>query len=97
MRYTFQLEKRSAKGGRMNRIQLREALFRMEPIRNIVGFGDRLAFHIIVNKGDVLGALGPVEVPAEGMTGNDPDFESSAGVSDGRRTWLRRLLSALRA
>ena len=81
----------------MNKIQLREALFSMDPIRNIVGFGDKLAFHIVVTKGEILGALGPVKAPAASMAGNDPDFESSAGVPDGRRTWIRRLLSALRA
>jgi hypothetical protein len=69
----------------------------MEPIRNIVGFGDKLAFHIVVTKGDVLGALGPVRLPAAGMAVNDPDIESSAGVPGGNRTWIRRLLSALRA
>ena len=81
----------------MNKIQLREALFRMDPIKNIVGFGNKLAFHIVVTKGDILGALGPVRGPAAGAADNDPDFESSAGVPGGRRTWIRRLLFALRA
>lgn len=81
----------------MNKIQLREALFRMDPIRNIVGFSDKPAFHIVITRGRLFGVAGPVDTPEAGMTANDSDFETTASDPAGRRSWFRRLLSALKA
>ena len=81
----------------MNRIQLRESLFHVDPIRHIVGSGDKMAFHIVIAKGNMLGLMGPVEVP-EGNAGNDANFGNSAGALAGRRlSWIKRLISALTA
>lgn len=80
----------------MNRIQLRESLFHVDPIKHIVGSGDKRAFHIFIAKGNVLGLLGPVAVPKGNAPGNDASFGNSAGASARRRlSWIKRLISTL--
>ena len=55
-----------------------------------------MAFHIVIAKGNMLGLLGPVEVPEATAAGNDACFGISPD-SPARRgqSWLKRLLSAL--
>jgi hypothetical protein len=82
----------------MDRIQLRESFFHVDPIKHIVGSGDKRAYHIVITKGDILGLLGPVEVPVADATGNDADFGTSEDAPAWRRqSWIKRLLSALTA
>ena len=82
----------------MNRIQLRESLFHVDPIKHIVGAGDKRAFHIVIAKGDVLGLLGPVEAPEGNAAVNDAHFGNSADAPARRRpSWIKRLISALSA
>ena len=81
----------------MQDIQLLEAFFRVDPIKNIVGQGDRLAFHIVVTKGELVGTCGPLAgaVPIDAC--NEALFESATGAEKGRRkNWLQRLLIALK-
>jgi hypothetical protein len=80
----------------MDRIQLRESLFHVDPIKHIVGSGDKMAFHIVITKGNILGLMGPVEAPEATAAGNDASFGFSMD-SPARRgqSWLKRLLSAL--
>ena len=80
----------------MDRIQLRESLFHVDPIQHIVGSGDKMAFHIVIAKGNILGLLGPVEVPEATAAGNDANFGISAHAPLRHgQSWIKRLLSAL--
>jgi hypothetical protein len=81
----------------MNEIRLRHAFFRVEPIRNIVGQGDKLAYYIVVTKGATLARSSHAEVPVDTSAGNDSDYLSACGDADGgmRRSWLTRLLARL--
>jgi hypothetical protein len=82
----------------MSRIQLREFLFHVDPIKHIVGSGDKRAFHIFISKGNVLGLLGPVEAPEGNATVNDAHFGNSADAPTRRRpSWIKHLISALSA
>ena len=80
----------------MNEIRLREALFRVDPIKNIVGETNRMAFRIVVTKGETVGRFGPVAVAVPTGAGNDSSFETAPGAAERRRrSWLQRLLTAL--
>lgn len=82
----------------MSRLQLRESLFHVDPIKHIVGSGDKRAFHIFISKGNVLGLLGPVEAPEGNATVNDAHFGNSADAPARRRpSWIKHLISALAA
>ena len=79
----------------MNKTRLRQTYFRVDPIRSIVGVGEKIAYHISVTRGDTLGVLGPVAVPAHAPALNDAVFPDSAA---GRRrfSWLRRVFGAFK-
>lgn len=82
----------------MNEIRLRHASFRFEPIKSIVGQGDRLAYYIVVTRGETVGNSGTVPVAADAFIANDPRFEATD--HDGRRrgrSWLGRLLARLKS
>ena len=81
----------------MQEIRLREAFFSVVPIKNIVGQGDRLAFHIVVTVGELVGTCGPVADAVPNHAGNEATYESAPGAEEGRRkNWLQRLLIALK-
>jgi hypothetical protein len=81
----------------MKEIRLREALFRVDPIKNVVGETDRMAFRVVVTKGDTVGRFGPVAVAVPLYAGNDSPYETASGAVEGRRrSWLQRLRTALR-
>jgi hypothetical protein len=80
----------------MNKVFLRESLFHVDPIKHIVGSGNRTAFRIVITKGNILGLLGPVRVPEANATGNDANFRTSECAPARRRpSWIKRLLTAL--
>lgn len=77
----------------MNKTRLRQTYFRVNPIKNIVGVSEKLAYHISVTRGDTLGVLGPVAVPAHAPVLNDAVFLDCPDSVAGRRrfSWLWRL------
>jgi len=81
----------------MNKTRLRQTYFRVDPIKNIVGVGEKLAYHISITRGDTLGVLGPVTVPDHVPVLNDAVFPDCADSGAGRRrlSWLWRLFGAL--
>ena len=83
----------------MNEIRLRHAFFRVEPIKNIVGQGDKLAYYIVVTKGDTVGRSGTVSVTADTFIANDPGFEAAGSQAGNRRGrfWLGRLFAGWKA
>ena len=82
----------------MTEIRLREALFRVDPIKNIVGEGGSMAFHIVVTRGETIGSFGRVAAATPIHAGNDSLYEGAPGVPEGRRrSWLQRLLTALQS
>lgn len=82
----------------MQEIRLRDAFFRVDPIKNIVGQGDRMAFHIVVTRGELVGTCGPVAEPDPIHAGNEALYECEPGAPAGRvGTWLHRLLTVLKS
>lgn len=82
----------------MKEIRLREAWFRVDPMKNIVGENGRTVFYIVVSKGETIGRFGPVAVPVPIHAGNDSPYEIAPGTGEWRRrSWLQRLLTALRS
>lgn len=74
----------------MTEIRLRHAYFRVEPIKNIVGQGDKVAYYIVVTRGDTVGRFGAVPAAAGTSIINDARFDAA----DRRgRTWLGRLFA----
>ena len=82
----------------MNEIRLRHAYFRVDPIKNIVGQGDKLAYYIVVTRGDTVGRLQTVPVAANLSIANDSYFEATDRSGNRRgRSWLGRLFAARKA
>jgi hypothetical protein len=78
--------------------QIEQTIFRVEPLKNIVGVGDITAYQIVIHTGPALGFLGTVNVPAHAEICNDPVFtdEPAAGSAASRMgTWFRRSLATL--
>ncbi len=78
--------------------ELRQTVFQVEPLKNIVGIGDTAAFQIIVSPGPSLGSVGTVVIPAHAEICNEPRFapfsaEESAGTL--LTSWFRRALATL--
>lgn len=82
----------------MNNTRLRQTYFRVDPIRNIVGVGEKIAYHISITRGDTLGVLGPVAVPARAPAVNDAVFLDCPDIAAprGRFSWLRRVFAAFK-
>jgi len=79
----------------MNQIRLRHAYFRVDPIKNIVGQGDKLAYYIVVTRGDTVARLQTVPVAADTFVANDSCFEATDRSDNrGGRSWLRRLFAS---
>ena len=80
--------------------ELRQTVFQVEPLKNIVGIGDTAAFQIIISPGTTLGNIGTVVVPAHAEICNEPEFapfsaEESAGGP--LTAWFRRALATLKS
>jgi len=71
------------------KFQLRQTVFRVEQLQNIVGVGKATAYHIEVAHGSSLGTLGTVHGPYPSDPINEASFEPA------RSSWLRRALHAL--
>lgn len=79
--------------------QIEQTIFRVEPLKNIVGVGDITAYQIVIHTGPALGQLGCVSVPAHAEICNDPVFaDDRAGLSAASRmgAWFRRRLATLK-
>ena len=81
---------------------IRQTIFQVEQLKNIVGVGNTSAYQIIVTPGSNLGTLGVVTVPAHAEICNEPEFApNSANESRGRQaasqaaSWFRRALATL--
>ena len=77
---------------------IRQTVFQVQPMQNIVGVGNTAAFQIIASQGVTLGSLGNVSVPAQAEILNDTDFlrNSATGASRGKMaSWIRTALATL--
>jgi hypothetical protein len=75
---------------------VRQTIFQVEQLRNIVGVGNTTAYQIVVTPGATLGTLGIVTVPAHAEICNEPVFAlNSANESTGGlvASWFRRILA----
>lgn len=76
--------------------RIRQTIFEVEPLKNVVGVGNTTAYHIVVTPGATLGTLGIVTVPAYAEICNDPIFErnyANESSESNRLSWLRRALA----
>jgi hypothetical protein len=77
---------------------IRQTVFQVQPMKNIVGVGNTAAFQIIISPGATLGALGNVSVPAQAEILNDSDFVRNSAYGPGRgnvASWFRSALATL--
>lgn len=84
--------------GKMDR-HLSQTVFNVEPLKNIVGVGDIMAYQIVVSHGAALGTVGTVSVPAYADVCNDPVFaspQSDGAVARHPLSWIRRTFAALK-
>jgi hypothetical protein len=87
-----------AKGVVKMQSTIRQTIFQVEQLRNIVGVGDTTAYQIVVTPGANLGTLGIVTVPAHAEICNEPVFApNSANESNGSlvASGFRRILATL--
>lgn len=80
--------------------QLQQTVFRVEPLKNIVGVGDITAYQIVLNPGPPLGTFGAVSVPAYAEIANDPAFDAQLPARSAVRrlsSWLRLTLASLKS
>lgn len=66
-------------------INLRQTVFQVEQLKNIVGVGQGTAYHIEVSHGPSVGTLGTVHGPYPSDAINDGRFEKATV----RRWWSR--------
>jgi len=79
---------------------IRQTIFQVEPLKNVVGVGNTSAYQIIVTPGAALGTLGLVTVPAHAEICNDPLIASNSANESGRSpgaSWFRRALATLKS
>jgi hypothetical protein len=77
---------------------IRQTVFQVQPMKNIVGVGNTAAFQIIVSPGATLGDLGSVHVPAQAEVLNDSEFVRNTANGPGRgkfTSWFRSALATL--
>ena len=80
--------------------KIQQPVFRVEPLRNVVGVGKVTAFQIVVGRGRKLGNMGAVFVPAHADVVNDPEYvrKSAAGSGGSRLTsWIGSALGNLKS
>ena len=78
--------------------EIRQTIFQVEQLKNIVGVGDITAYQIIVTPGATMGRLGEVSIPAQADICNDPVFRRNSALERGRfllASGFRRILATL--
>jgi len=78
--------------------EIRQTIFQVEPLKNIVGVGDITAYQIIVTPGATVGRFGEVHIPAQAEICNDHVFSRYSAMDSGRyllASWFRRALATL--
>ena len=79
---------------------IRQTVFQVQPMKNIVGVGNTAAFQIIVSQGATLGSLGNISVPAQAEILNDTDFARNSATGSGRgrlASWFQTALATLQS
>jgi hypothetical protein len=79
---------------KMDRIEIKQTIFDVEPLKNVVGVGNTAAYRINVEEGRPLGSLGQ-QIELQSLpAANRIDFEHCEPSMEQRtqNTWLRRLL-----
>jgi hypothetical protein len=83
----------------MTRHQLQQTRFQVEPLKNIVGIGEIVAYQIVITPGPALGMIGSVSVPAQAEVCNDSRFGKYSHAASGTgqvASWFRRALATLK-
>jgi hypothetical protein len=78
---------------------IRQTIFQVEQLKNIVGVGNTSAYQIIVTPGANLGTLGVVTVPAHAEICNEPVFARNSANETNRSPvafWFHRALATLK-
>ena len=79
---------------------IRQTLFSIERIKNVVNTGRRSAYQIYTNPGEQIGTIGTIVNPATLISANDENFlpETTGVTMEGAPTsWFRRTLAALKS
>ena len=79
---------------------IRQTLFSIERIKNVVNTGRCSAYQIYTNPGEQIGTIGTIVNPATLISANDEKFlpETTGVTTEGAPTsWFRRTLAALKS
>jgi hypothetical protein len=79
---------------------IRQTLFSIERIKNVVNTGRCSAYQIYTNPGEQIGTIGTIVNPATLISANDENFlpETTGVTTDGAPTsWFTRALAALKS
>jgi hypothetical protein len=102
--YPVQAALRDAEDGAKGVVEMqntiRQTIFQVEQLKNIVGVGSTSAYQIVVTPGTNLGTLGIVTVPAHAEICNEPVFAPNSANESSRSliaSWFHRALATLHA
>ena len=79
---------------------MRQTIFSIEKIKNVVNTGRCSAYQIYTNPGEQIGAVGTIVNPATLHPANDENFvtETTGATTEGAPTsWFARALAALKS
>jgi hypothetical protein len=82
----------------MKQIQLRETIFQVEKLSNVVGIGNSAAYQVVIAPGRNVGNMGEVIEMADVNSHNDAEFSNGRSfslVGTGLRAWLNSSLSLI--
>ena len=77
---------------------LRQTVFCIDRLDNVVNVGGCIAYQVFVSSGKVLGQIGTIVNPATLIPANEEKFLTEAANSTSKNTpasWLRRTLTTL--
>jgi len=79
----------------MMNTDLKQTVFHIEKLQNVVNVGSSSAYQIFTYSGPVVGRIARLDIPAAQCPANDAAF-STAKTVQRPANWIQRILSALR-
>ena len=86
--------------GKMINSKMRQTIFSIEKLKNVVNIGSSSAYQIYISPGEQLGTIGTIVNPESSIPANDEKFltETTDDTWKGASTsWFTRALAALKS
>ena len=75
----------------MPNANIKQTVFHVEKIRNVVGIGRSSAYQVVITPGKTLGRMGPVSLSTDAYAANHDRFTVKTRLGN----WLHRSVAAL--